>query len=59
MNDMSLDQIKAAILRGLKDMEDRFARDPRPTDGSVRAEQEAMRNYRAESGKEPRRALKP
>ena len=43
MSDLSSDQLKDAILRGLKAVQDRFARDPNPTDGSVRSEQQAAR----------------
>jgi len=46
MTDMSLEELKSAILQGLKEVQERFDRDPRPTDGSVRAEQEARRRLR-------------
>jgi hypothetical protein len=41
VTNLTPEQLKAAILRGLKDVEDRFARNPNPTDGSIRAEKEA------------------
>jgi hypothetical protein len=37
MTDPTLQQIKEVILQGLKEVGERFARDPTPTDGSVKA----------------------
>jgi hypothetical protein len=37
MSNLSLSEIRSAMLQGLKAVGDRFARDPRPTDGSVAA----------------------
>jgi hypothetical protein len=37
MSNLSLGEIRSAMLQGLKAVGDRFARDPRPTDGSVAA----------------------
>ncbi len=37
MSDPTLHQIKEAILQGLKEVGERFAHDPTPTDGSVKA----------------------
>jgi hypothetical protein len=50
MSETSSDRMKAAILRALKDVQDRFAKDPRPTDGSVRAEREALHHARLRAG---------
>ena len=36
MTNLTAEQIKAAILKGLKEVADRFARDPTPTDGTIR-----------------------
>ena len=36
MTNLTPEQIKAAVLKGLKEVADRFARDPRPTDGTIR-----------------------
>ena len=37
MTDLTPQQIKKAVLHGLKKVGDRFARDPTPTDGSIQA----------------------
>ena len=50
MRETSSDRMKAAILRGLKDVQARFAKNPRPTDGSVRAEREALHDARLRAG---------
>ncbi len=36
MTNLTPEQIKAAVLKGLKEVADQFARDPRPTDGTIR-----------------------
>jgi hypothetical protein len=46
MTDLTLDQIKAAVDRGLREVAEHFARDPRPTDGSVRSALAALRMRR-------------
>jgi predicted ABC-type ATPase len=46
MSETSSDRMKAAFLRGLKDVQARFAKNPRQTDGSVRAEREALLDAR-------------
>ena len=37
MSDLTPQQIKEAILKGLDDVRKRFAKNPRPTDGSFKA----------------------
>jgi len=37
VSDLTPRQIKDAILQGLKDVGRRFAKNPRPTDGSIRS----------------------
>ena len=37
MTELTAQQIKDAVLLGLKEVADRFAKDPRPTDGSVQS----------------------
>ncbi len=53
MTDLTFEQIKKAVSRGLKDVADRFARNPRATDGSVRSAvpPRATRNGRRRQGK--------
>ena len=41
MTNLTPEQIKAAVLKGLKEVADRFARDPTPTDGTIRSIAEA------------------
>ena len=36
MKNLTPEQIKAAVLKGLKEVADRFAKDPTPTDGTIR-----------------------
>lgn len=35
MTNLTPEQIKAAVLKGLKEVADRFAKDPTPTDGTI------------------------
>jgi hypothetical protein len=61
MSDPTPQQIKDAILKGLKDVGEYFAKNPRPTDGSVRAGlaiAEQARRRRTGSGKRVARAGK-
>jgi hypothetical protein len=37
MTNLTPEQIKRAVLQGLKEVADRFARDPTPTDGAIRS----------------------
>ena len=43
MTNLTPEQIKAAVLKGLKEVADRFARDPTPTDGTIRSIAEATK----------------
>ena len=36
MTSLTPKQIKAAVLKGIKEIAERFARDPTPTDGAIR-----------------------
>lgn len=36
MTTLTPEQIKAAVLKGLEEIAERFARDPTPTDGTIR-----------------------
>jgi hypothetical protein len=53
MTDLTLEQIKAAVDRGLREVAEHFARDPRPTDGSIRGALAAFRKRRRKT--KPRR----
>jgi hypothetical protein len=46
MTDLTLEQIKAAVDRCLREVAEHFARDPRPTDGSIRGALAAFRRHR-------------
>ena len=43
MTDLTSRQIKQAVLQGLKEVAERFAENPQPTDGTVRAALAAAR----------------
>jgi len=46
MNGLSHEQLKKVVFQSLEEIHQRFANDPRPADGSFRAEREAMLRFR-------------
>lgn len=52
MTELTPEQIKMAVLQGLKDVAERFARNPTPTDGTIRP---AVTEARAGLGGRPAR----
>jgi hypothetical protein len=56
---MTSEQIRAAIHAAMGEVAERFARDPRPTDGSVRAELEVRRRLGFLRDEEPPPAKAP
>ena len=61
MSDLTAQQIKDAVLKGLDDVGKHFARNSRPTDGSIRAAlviAEQARRRRTGAGKRAARSAK-
>ena len=57
MSDLTHEQLRRIVLRGLRRVGKRFAEDPTPTDGTIRAAIEKMRGKgvtKAKRGKRPR-----
>jgi hypothetical protein len=57
VNDLTPQQIKDAVLKGLKQVGRRFAKNPRPTDGSVRSALVIAARVRPKPGRSDKRAV--